>query len=129
VATRAARPPRDLAPEGRAVWRSIQDWLRESGLRLDPHEDVLLAEICRQVDRLASLRIALAETPTTDAGWVRMAGEERQGRVAYGRMLSQLGLATGSPDADGGENVIGFSTASRHGAKAARARWSRARPA
>jgi hypothetical protein len=99
-------------------------------LRLDPHEVPLLLELARTLDRLARLREALTDEEgglePTDPAWVRLAGEERQQRVAYGRLVSQLGLPTGVvPDA-ASDKVVGLSAASRRGLRAARARWGQA---
>lgn len=126
--TRARLPaaPSDLGAEGRALWRDVHAWLREYGLRLDPHEEPLVAELARTADRLASARNALAGLEPSSPAWVRLAGEERQQRLAYGRVVAAIGLPTGLVG-DAGDNVVGYlSTASRRGLKAARARWGQA---
>lgn len=120
----ARRPPADLGPDGSALWRSLERWRVEQGLAFDPHELPLVAELARQVDRLASLRTAIAATVPNDPAWTRMATEERLGRIAYGRLVAQLGLPSGVvPDAEASGKVVGLSTASRRAQKAARARW------
>lgn len=124
--TRQLRPrPPDLAADGADLWDDTDAWLSEHKLRLDPHELRLLAELCRQLDRIATLRDALARMGATEPAWTRLATEERMGRIAFGRMVSQLGLPTGTvpevPSADG--RIIGLSPNSRRAIKASRTRW------
>jgi hypothetical protein len=120
--------PSDLGSDGRALWRRIHEWLRDVGLALDPHETPLVAELARTVDRLAAARGALATIHPADPAWTRVAGEERQQRLAYARVVSALGLPSGVvPDAaDVGAKVVGLSPRSRRAQKAARARWGSA---
>lgn len=116
--------PADLGPSGRALWRQIAAWLREHDLILDPHERPLVEELCRTVDRLATLRAALATFEPADKEWTKLAGEERQQRLAYGRLVSALGLPSGViPETAGTDRVVGLSPRSRRAQKAARARW------
>jgi hypothetical protein len=103
----------------------VQAWLRQYGLGLDPHEEPQLAELARTVDRLATARAALAAMEPTAPAWPRLAAEERQQRLAYGRVVAALGLPTGLAVESSGK-VIGLSTASRRGLRAARARWGAA---
>lgn len=119
------RPPDDLGDDGRTLWRAIETWRAEMVLRFDPHEQPLVAEACRQLDRLASLRAAIKQTVPNDPAWTRMATEERLGRIAYGRLVAQLGLPTGAVPQPG--NVTYLTPASRRAQKAANARWSRHR--
>ena len=129
MAARSSRPPDDLADDGRRLWRSIHAWLREQGLTLDPHEAPLVAELARTVDRLSSARTALANVHPADPAWVRIASEERQQRLAYGRLVSALGLPSGVvPDAgESNGKIVGLSPRSRRAQKAAETRWGRQR--
>jgi hypothetical protein len=119
--------PRDLQPAGRLLWRRIAAWLAEQHLVLDPHEQPLVDELARTADLLATLREALAAQDVQSPAWTRLAGEERQQRLAYGRLVSAIGLPTGVvPDAAAGPQLRGLSATSRRGMKAARARWGAA---
>ena len=125
----ARRAPSDLGPEGRALWLQVAAWMREQQLVADPHERPLLDELARTSDRLAALRGTLAGMHPADPAWTRLAGEERQQRLAYGRLVSSIGLPTGVvPDAasDKVVNLRGLSPRSRRAQKAARARWGAA---
>ncbi|MEX5632152.1 hypothetical protein [Parafrankia sp. FMc2] len=93
------RAPRDLDGHGRSLWVRITSWLDERNLILDPHEELLVVEMCRTADRLAALRrtLAVVRSPT-NPDWTRLASEERQQRLAYGLLVSALGLPSGAVD-------------------------------
>lgn len=114
--------PADLGDAGRGLFRRIETWRAEVGLRFDPHELILVDELARTADRLATLRDAIGTTSVHAAEWVRLAGEERQQRLAFARLVSSIGLPTGVVP-EPAENVIGMSARSRRGQRAARARW------
>jgi hypothetical protein len=120
------RAPADLAADGRALWCSIGEYLEREHLTLDAHEEPLVVELCRTVDRIATCRAALTALEPTEAAWTRLASEERQQRLAYGRIIGTLGWPTGIVEqpADAPRS-IGLSPASRRGTKAARSRWDR----
>jgi hypothetical protein len=118
------RPPTDMGTEGRLLLARINRWLRANEMEAEPHEWPLLVELARTADRLATARAALLDLPPTEPAWVRIAAEERQQRLAYGRILSSLGLPTGFVS-DDQESSGGYSPSSRRGSKAARARWGR----
>ena len=115
----ARRPqvPADLAAGGGALWRDV---VQVYDLRAD--ELPLLAELCRQVDDLATMRAALAEAGavvTGSKGQARpnpMLAEIRGARLVLARLAGQLGL----PDEDG---ATSRTPAQRRASKAARARW------
>lgn len=120
-----SRPPRDLGAEGRALFRRIEAWRVEHHLLLDPHEEPQVAELCRTVDRLAAIRGALGAVEVTDPVWARLASEERQQRLAYGRQVSALGFPSGVV---GDASVVtrpapGSTPRSRRAQKAAASRW------
>lgn len=119
------RAPSDLGPGGRRLWRQVLGWLREHRLILDPHEAPMVDELARTIDRLSAARDAIGKMHPADPAWTRLAGEERQQRLVYARLVSALGLPSGVvPDAaEGRANVVGLSPRSRRGQKAARVRW------
>lgn len=123
MSTRTPRPPADLGDAGRTVWRELHRWLQAQNVLLDPHEDMLLAELCRTSDRLQAIREAITGLRATSETFAKLAVEERQQRLALGRLVSALGLPTGLPaTVDGG----GYSSPkARRAAKAARSRWDR----
>lgn len=93
------RAPRDLDGDGRSLWGRITSWLDERNLILDPHEELLVVEMCRTADRLAALRRTLAAVRSpTNPDWTRLASEERQQRLAHGLLVSALGLPSGAVD-------------------------------
>jgi hypothetical protein len=115
-----SKPPDDLGAEGRALFRRIERWRAEQDLHLDPHEVPQVAELARTVDRLATCRAALERLDPATPAWCRLASEERQQRLAYGRQVSSLGFPSGVVD-DGAS--VGNTPRSRRAQKAAAARW------
>ncbi len=112
---RLAAAPHDLVPKGRGrrFWRRIV-----VDIELAPVELELLAETCRVLDRLESLRIPAGADP-------KLLIEERQQRIVLGRLLGQLALPV--PRDEGGLEERGetgmLSGASVRGSRAASARW------
>lgn len=113
------KPPEDLDAAGRKLWRDLEAWRAGVDLEWDPHEVILLAELCRTADRLASVREAIATVDATAPPWVRLSTEERQLRLQFARTTSSLGLPSGVPSDDG----KGRSPRSRRAQKAAESRW------
>ncbi|MPZ26504.1 MAG: hypothetical protein GEV12_08605 [Micromonosporaceae bacterium] len=118
--------PPDLAADGRAFLTQLDAWLVAERLSFDPHELVLVLELARTTDRMATIREALAAVPVTEPAWVRLAGEERQQRLAYGRLTSTLALPTGVAEPTAVPAPAGRTPRSRRAQKAARARWGTA---
>lgn len=115
-------PPDDLGDDGAALWVALQE-----GSEFEPDETHVLAELCRQVDRLASIREALDAAPSLmvvgSAGQERahpLLGEERAARLVFARLQSQL---AGARDAD-----EYLTPSARRAAMAARARWQGGSP-
>lgn len=119
----ASKPPSDLAADGRRLWRDIDRWRLEQDMVFEPYELVLVTELCRTCDRLASLRGALSRLDATDPAFVRVASEERQQRTAFGRLVSSAGLPTGVADGDD----KGRTATSRRGQTAALSRVAQER--
>lgn len=117
TARRPLSAPKDLAVAGRSLWRSVA-----KVYDLRPDELPLLAEMCRTVDDLAALRVALDEggpMVTGSKGQPRpnpLLAEVRGARLVLARLAAQLGL----PDEDG---ETSRTPAQRRASKAARARW------
>lgn len=117
--------PPDLGADGRRLWGQVQEWLAEQGpddadgAELEPHEVVLVAEMCRTADRLATIRGALARVDPTEAAWTRLASEERQRGLAMSRLISAVGFPTGLVDDD----AKGSTPRSRRAQTAAQERW------
>jgi hypothetical protein len=118
-------PPRDLGKDGRTLFQRIEAWRKAERLVLDPHESPQIAELCRTLDRLAAIRGALADLSPVEAAWVRLAAEERQQRLAYGRQVSSLGFPSGVVDAPTrpARPPTGSTPRSRRAQKAAQSRW------
>lgn len=115
--------PDDLGDDGRGFLARLDKWLTAERLDFDPHETVLAIELARTVDRLATIRAALATVDVTETAWTRLAGEERQQRLAYGRLTSTLALPTGVSEPEPTANTPGRTPRSRRAQKAARTRW------
>ena len=114
------RIPTDLARHGRALLRAVGGFLDEQDMLLDPHEEAVLVEAARVVDRLAQLRDVLDGADLADAATVRLLAEERQQRLALSTLLVvRLGLPTGLV----GE---GATPRSRRAKRAATDRWANA---
>ena len=112
--------PGDLGPDGRTLWAAVHRWLDDQDADLDPHERVLVAELARSADRLASIRRALTAIDPTEAAWGRLASEERQRGLAMARLISSIGFPTGLVDDTG----VGATPRSRRAQTAAQRRWS-----
>lgn len=93
---RAPRAPRNLARNGRRLWRSVV-----SEYDLCEHELALLAAACRTVDRLEDVATALesSELTTRNARGDTVAHpllvEQRQQGIALARLLASLRLPSG----------------------------------
>ena len=113
------RSPVDLGAEGRRLWRSLEVWRAGERLVWDPHELVLVTELCRTADRLYAIREAIGSVDAREPSWVRLSSEERQLRLQFARTVSAIGLPSGVPS-----EGTGGTAASRRGQAAARARWT-----
>lgn len=110
-------PPDDLRDAGAALWTALQE-----GSEFEADEAHVLAELCRQVDRLATIREALDAAPSLmvigSAGQERahpLLAEERAARLVFAKLQAQL---AGARDAD-----EYMTPSARRAALAARARW------
>lgn len=110
--------PGDIGRPGRAFLRQVGEFLKAERWVQDPHEQVILFNAARCVDRLATARAAMATVEATDPTWSRLAREERASMVELRRTIAVLGLPVGLPS---GEKL----TPSAAGIKAAQARWGR----
>lgn len=108
-----------MRDDGKRLWREIGKFLDEEEADLDAHELLLVAELCRSADRLATIREALEAVAPAEAAWTRLASEERQRGLAMARLVSSIGLPTGLVDEDG----KGATPRSRRAQKAAADRW------
>ena len=117
-------PPADLRRRGRAFWRRI---LARYEPRADERET--LAEACRVLDRLDTLRALVAAeglTTTTARGQKVMHPaviEERLQRILLTRLLGTLGVDEAGQHSDTADNDVVLSMRSIKARKAARARW------
>lgn len=89
----AQRAPAGLGPAGRKLWRSVVErWV------VDPREEQLLGEACRQADDNSRLAEVVASSPTMVTGSTGQQrvhpaiGELRQGRVVLEKLLASLSL-------------------------------------
>jgi hypothetical protein len=94
------RPPKGLGAAGRALWRDAN-----SKYEFDPHEIVLLTELCRCKDRLELLETAIQELGVADAdGKVPQAVREaREQALTAARLAAQLRFPQGAA----GDNQAG----------------------
>lgn len=95
----APKAPSGLAASGKRLWRSVLD-----DYELDVHEELLLLQACRCVDRLDELAKA-ASTPTivnTKGETVAHPAlvESRQQSITLSRLLASMRLPSGD-EADG----------------------------
>jgi hypothetical protein len=72
------------------LWRAVDAWRTEHRLLLEPWELEMVTEICRAVDRCASLRVRIAEAEAEgdNTQWLRFVQEERQQRAILGRVVA-----------------------------------------
>ena len=104
---KAPPPPRGTGKNGRKLWKSVTDHFD-----LDQHEELLLLQAVRAVDRLDAMAAALEDAPLT----VRNAkGEEvahpllvesRQTSLMLARLLASLRLPSGLIEGEGGEERL-----------------------
>jgi len=89
----APRQPKGLGAAGRALWRDAN-----SRYDFDPHELVLLAELCRTKDRLELLELAVQETGVADeTGKVpQCVREAREQAMTAARLASILRFPQGA---------------------------------
>ncbi len=120
VAPKPKAPPR-LAAAGRALWKRII-----ADFELDVYDLILLECAARQADDVASLEALLAEQGLVvegSQGQPRLSAvvtELRQSRLAFSRLLAEVGLPNDDQEA-------GASPASRRAQKAADSRWGQHR--
>lgn len=118
----APRAPSGLGVAGRALWRSVSSALPD-GFAWDERELAILTMAAHQADDLAALEAAIEQHGAMVVGSKGQPvlnpaiGEARQARLTVSRLLGLLGI----PDEDEEPKTA----ASRHGQKAAQARWSR----
>lgn len=97
----APRPPAGTGPSGRRLWKSI---LVDLDLELDVHEELLLLQAVRCVDRLDAMHAQLASEPLTvrnakgDEVAHPLITESRQQSLLLARMLASLRLPSGLQD-------------------------------
>lgn len=111
--------PPDLGDDGRKLWRDIAAWRKQHDLQLEPWEEAMVTEVCRQVDRLAALRERMAAADD-EGRWLALVKEERQQRAILGRVVAASGLPTGLVE---GSSTAGRTPKSRRAQRAAEARW------
>ena len=89
----APRPPKGLGTAGRALWRDAN-----ARYDFDPHELMLLAELCRCKDRLELLETAIQELGVADEnGKVPQAVREaREQAMTAARLASILRFPQGA---------------------------------
>ena len=114
------RPPRELGPSGRALWRSIHAALGDEH-ELDERELAVLRLACAQRDDIAGLERALRDTGLVARGskgqprLSQVVTEVRQARLALSRLLGEIKL----PDID----EVPRSASSQRAQHAANVRW------
>jgi hypothetical protein len=93
VASTAPRAPKGLAAAGRALWRDAT-----GKYEFDPHELMLLGELCRCRDRLEQLEVAIQESGVADAdGRVpQVVREAREQAMTAARLAAALRFPAGT---------------------------------
>lgn len=92
-------PPKGLEHGGKELWRSIA-----KEYELDVHEQALLLQASRTVDRLDALAEALADAPLTTTNFKGdevtnpLLVESRQQSLTLARLLASLRLPSGEED-------------------------------
>ena len=97
--------PRGAGPSGRKLWRSVL-----GDLDLDPHEELILLQAVRCVDRLDAMAAELESAPLTltnskgDEIAHPLLVESRQQSLMLARLVASLrlpaGLSEGEPELD-----------------------------
>jgi P27 family predicted phage terminase small subunit len=106
MSTKAARTPKNLDPEGSALWRAIALQVAGDGLQLDQRELKLLESACREQDMLARIEAVLSTAPLVVLGAQNqmvahpLIGEARRSRAQIASLLKAIGLD--DPDAGSG---------------------------
>lgn len=98
--TSPPRPPKGLGTAGRALWRDAN-----AKYEFDPHEVVILTELCRCRDRLEQLELAIQEVGVADSdGKVpQVVREAREQALTAARLSAQLRFPQGAAgDQQGG---------------------------
>jgi hypothetical protein len=92
AANDSSRPPKGLGPAGRALWRDST-----GRYDFDPHELMLLAELCRCRDRLDLLDVAIQEAGVADPdGRVpQVVREAREQAMTAARLAAALRFPAG----------------------------------
>ena len=108
MSTKPARTPKNLAAEGRTLWRAIASQVAEDGLKLDQRELKLLESACREQDMLSRIELALVDAPLTVKGAQSqmvshpLIGEARRSRAQIASLLKAIGLDDPTEAAGGG---------------------------
>lgn len=94
---RGPTPPKHLSPESRRFFRSVA-----SEYHLESHHLALLERACESLDRLRDAQKAIAEHGVMVAGRFGprlnpAAALERDSRLAFARLLRELGLDLETP--------------------------------
>jgi len=119
MSTKPARAPKNLDPEGRALWRSIASQVAEDGLHLDQRELKLLESACREQDMLARIEAVLSTAPLTVKGAQNqmvahpLIGEARRSRAQIASLLKAIGLDDPSAAESSGRGSRTTSTSAR----------------
>ena len=119
MSTKPARTPKNLASEGRTLWRAIASQVAEDGLKLDQRELKLLESACREQDMLSRIEFALVDAPLTVKGAQAqmvshpLIGEARRSRAQIASLLKAIGLEDPGAAAGGGRGSRTTSTAAR----------------
>ncbi len=87
------RAPKGLGPAGRALWRDAN-----GKYEFDPHELLILTELCRCRDRLELLEVAIQESGVADAdGRVpQVVREAREQAMVAARLTAALRFPAGA---------------------------------
>ena len=122
MSTKPARAPKDLASEGRSLWRAIALQVAEDGLKLDQRELKLLESACREQDMLSRIELALTTAPLTVKGAQSqlvahpLIGEARRSRAQIASLLKAIGLDDPGADSVSGRGSRTTSTSARSAA-------------
>jgi hypothetical protein len=92
-------PPKGTGPSGRKLWKSVMDTYD-----LDTHEELLLVQAVRCVDRLDAMAAELADAPLTttnrhgEAVSHPLMVESRQQSLVLARLLASMRLPSGEEE-------------------------------